>query len=74
MQRTNTLPPEIHKPSADKKETPRNSFGEIKKVEAPVKKVEVITPIASKTGNSSTNNTIGQRNQKNAKERDCEIY
>jgi len=36
-----------------------------------VKKVEVSAPIASKTANSSTNNVIGDRNQKNAKEKDC---
>jgi hypothetical protein len=41
----------------------------MKKLEVGAKKEGSV--IASRTANSSTNNVVGDRNQKNAKEKDC---
>ena len=51
--------------------SPAPETKKVEKVEAAVKKGGNSGPSTSKTAGSAVNNTIGERNQQNSKEKDC---
>jgi hypothetical protein len=74
LQKLQTSPFTTASPKQDTKQQPStpvtNKSPNLEKKQEPPRKAGVVY----KTPGATTNNTIGERNQKNAKEKDCEIY